>query len=146
MRLKFYELKLEKKEMNEQIQQEILKYLQAFEVGVEQAGTFTAEQVPLVVQEFIRWQIWGNLLEVLYFGLSLFICYKLFLKLKKDLLEFVVKNKYTSGAEVLYIPLTIVALIFAIFFFCALSSAAKALVAPRVVVIEKISELTKGVK
>ncbi len=132
--------------MNEQIQQEILKYLQAFQSGVEKAGTFTAEQAPLVVQEFIQWQIWGNLLEVLYFGLGLFICYKLFLKLKKDLLEFVVKNKYSSGAEVLYVPLTIVALIFAMFFFYALSSAAKALVAPRVVVIEKISELTKGVK
>ena len=35
--------------MNEQIQQEILKYLQAFSAGIEKAGTFTAEQAPRIV-------------------------------------------------------------------------------------------------
>jgi hypothetical protein len=49
-------------EVNEEVKSRMLEYLQQFESGVKSAAEFSAEQAPLVVQEFLAWEFWGAVL------------------------------------------------------------------------------------
>ncbi len=125
--------------MNEQIKQEILKYLQTFAGAVEKSANFSAEQAPLVVQEFIRWEIFGGLFVFVVCSVIVFFILKTgirIIKLQGD----------DNEAKMFFAFVTLVIGIFPLLMgLCNLSSNLKALVAPRVVIIEKISELTKGI-
>lgn len=130
--------------MNEQMQQEILKYLQTFQSGVEKAGTFTAEQAPLVIQEFIRWEIFGNL----FIGIILSLFGYYFVKLYVRLYKQNEKKSYDERNDDIGL-MGVFGGIFILTIFtgviCVFSHTLKAIVAPRIVIIEKISELTNGV-
>lgn len=124
--------------MNEQIQQEILKYLQAFSAGIEKAGAFTAEQAPLVVQEFLSWQVWGNLIFISLVNVIFsFYCYlvsKVFTSENFNCEH----DKHCAKIVLFFVSISF----YTLATLDAYKDAGKALIAPRVVVIEKISELT----
>jgi hypothetical protein len=123
-------------EINEEIKTKMVEYLQTFEAGVKKAGEFSAEQAPLVVQEFLAWEIARNGLFAVVLGAALFgvlaVAYRL--QSKTDDLELKFLIWLCSS-----VPLVAFAIGFGI---CA-ENAGKAYLAPRIVVLEKISELVK---
>lgn len=67
--------------MNEELQRKLIEYLSKIEGGIERAVDFSAEQVPLVIQELIQWTIvehtiyaatWGCL--AMFFVMLLGLC------------------------------------------------------------------------
>lgn len=123
-------------EINEEIKQKMVEYLQTFEAGVKKAGEFSAEQAPLVVQEFLAWEFWGNAIPavlVLLIMLTALVSTAVIWK-KSDDIDWRMGSGLITGLSVLFltIPFSITA-----------SQACKVAIAPRIVVLEKISELVK---
>lgn len=48
--------------MNPETQQALNQFLQQALAGLQQAGQFTLEQAPLVVQEYLAWMFWSSVL------------------------------------------------------------------------------------
>jgi len=124
-------------EINEEIKQKMIQYLQSFEAGIKKAGDFSAEQAPLVVQEYLAWEFWSHfagavvcLVTVLTIAVVL---WKIFKSTKPfDELRF---------AGCLIGGMCSVGLIIGLMVnsYCA----GKVAVAPRIVVLEKIATLVK---
>ncbi len=114
----------------------------------QKTGDFAAEQTPLFIQEYVSWIFWSNLVTVLIFVVIL-------LTLGILSVVFIIKenNKATKAwdgsfdmavAIISTIAFTIcLAGPFPAFGFPALKESIKAKVAPRVIIVEKISELVK---
>lgn len=123
-------------EINEEIKQKMVEYLQTFEAGVKKAGEFSAEQAPLVVQEFLAWEFWGNAIPavvVLVLMLTAMIVTAVIWK-KSDDIDWRMGSGLVTGLGVLFLTIP----------FCiTASNACKVAVAPRIVVLEKISELVR---
>jgi hypothetical protein len=124
-------------QVSEEVQAKMLQYLQQFEAGVKSAADFSAEQAPLVVQEFLAWEFWSNFIGGLSCAFAMivvligaFIVYK---KAEEGSAERIVATVLTFAFSILLlIPTSI-----------HLSRALKIKVAPRVVVLEEISKLVK---
>jgi len=122
-------------EINEEIKQKMVEYLQTFEAGVKKAGEFSAEQAPLVVQEFLRWEIVCNG----FFGVVMGV---LLLAVFATAIRYHFKVDGEEKAFVwIFAAIPLVA--FGIAFGTCFERAGKAWIAPRIVVLEKISTLVK---
>ena len=114
---------------------------------LNKTGDFAAEQTPLFIKEFIAWQIWSNLtsflLGVIFFTSFLIIgikCLKNSLIDNKDWSEF----RLTIPFGVVSGIVSAFSLLFLVFEgFGNLQNAIKAMVSPRVVIVEKAAELIK---
>lgn len=107
--------------------------------GIKQAGDFVLEQAPMVVQEFIRWEIISNAIGgiLLIVGTSL-LTYLVIRKIEKGIKD----NEIEEEIRVFYLFILLV--LFPIFLGIEMSmDSVKAYVAPRVVVLEKFSNLLK---
>ena len=122
-------------EVNEEVQQKMLEYLQTFEQGIKKAGEFSAEQAPLVVQEFLQWVIVSNVVLGILAGglllLSVSIAIRYHWKLEGEDKAF------------LWLFAAVPIIAFGIAFVTCGERAGKAWIAPRIVVLEKISTLVK---
>jgi hypothetical protein len=124
-------------EINEEIKQKMVEYLQSFEAGMKKAGEFSAEQAPLVVQEFLAWEFWSafaaflicSIIAVATIGTCIW-----WWRSSKEETEF--------KALICLIPV-LLCLFLQIPIWTSAYSAGKVAVAPRIVVLEKISELVK---
>ena len=120
---------------NEEIKAAIVEYLKTFENGLKKAGDFSMEQVPLVIQEFLAWQFWGNVTACCSFCLAILITaviHKYVGKRIRSGSEAMVLNHLLCGfVVVITIPGIIISFV----------AALKVTVAPRLVILEKISEL-----
>lgn len=127
--------------MNEEIQQRITKYLDAIESQASSAGDFVVEQTPLLAQEYLAWEFWSSVINsvaLLPVGVALAICcilgFRAFWKCEN--------REQHPEVVILIVPLLLS-------FACFLQSvdlgrrAVKVSVAPRVVLLEKVSELVK---
>lgn len=122
-------------EINEEIKQKMVQYLQSFEAGLKQAGEFSAEQAPLVVQEFLAWEFWYHAAMSVCFGIALGIVMKLVTDWWPKLDQF---DRIGFGM------VTAIAILgFSVGTVTSAFGAAKVAIAPRIVVLEKISELVK---
>lgn len=122
---------------------------------VNKTGKFAAEQTPLFIQDYIRWQIWGNFVSfffwngILILGLILGFKYIKRENNKKDIngKDIAWKDFSTEILKVI-ISFSIAFICFCRFVFLNgfgdLNAGIKALVAPRVVIVEKIAELIKS--
>jgi hypothetical protein len=120
-------------EINDEVKAKMLEYLQQLEAGVKSAADFSAEQAPLVVQEFLLWILISNAVAASFLG-SLVLA---------TLILSVVMYRRSDSEERFFIwlfaaiPLTV----FSAGCCASLHEAGKAYIAPRVVVLEKISSL-----
>lgn len=122
--------------MNDELKTKMLEYLQQFENQIKEAGEFAKSEVPLVVQEYLQWQILSNLATAL-----MFIAGAIFIQIFFGrLIERLVQEEEKTPARIF---LGAVVLMLFIFAMPPAHSAAKAHVAPRVVILEKIGELVK---
>lgn len=122
-------------EMNEEVKQKMIEYLQSFEAGIKKAGEFSAEQAPLVVQEFLQWEIIRNGV----FG----VCFAFLL-----LASIATAVRYhfkAEGEEKAFVWLfaAIPLIAFGVSLGACTERAGKAFFAPRIVVLEKISTLVQ---
>ena len=127
--------------MNDELQERLSRYLDALEASATNAGQFVAEQTPLVAQEYLAWCFYGALIIAvaslaggsLVIGLTLFAF-----------------RKQTKGKDIIdcpelvlgVIPLLLSALLIAISVDLA-AAALKVAVVPRVVLLEKVAELSR---
>jgi hypothetical protein len=123
-------------EINEEIKTKMVEYLQTFEAGVKKAGEFSAEQAPLVVQEFLAWEITRNGLFAMVLAPLLLITV---------IIAFRIHAKAQDADEKMFVWLfaAIPLVMFGVGFGACAERAGKAYIAPRIVVLEKISELVK---
>ncbi len=124
-------------EINEEIKQKMVEYLQTFEAGVKKAGEFSAEQAPLVVQEFLRWEFWSHFVGAIACAVALVVIpvviWKIFSKTKPyDDLRFVGTLFGGVAGIVLLVGLLVNS-------YCA----GKVAVAPRIVVLQEVARLVK---
>lgn len=123
--------------MDAELQKRMLEYLDTLEGTVKAGADFAADQVPLLAQEWLAWCFWSSVLGA---AASIVVCLILgftcwMLGRVKDPNEgHVVAFIICCGlAVLLFIPAAA----------CTVQ-AVKVKVAPRVVLLEKISELAKG--
>lgn len=119
------------------IQHRLTKYMDELEKALSTSAEFAAKEAPLVVQEFLEWEFWssvmaatGCLLFVIAFLVSVYRNRKFF----ADNFEL---------APLLVIP-GIVVILAAVCVCERTARAAKVSIAPRLVLLEKVSELAHG--
>ena len=124
--------------MNEELQNRLTAYLDTIEESAATASEFAAEQMPLLVQEYLTWIWWSSLI----FGLPCLLG-----AIAAAVLFFVgaIKEGRAGGRATWGFPCAMISLL-AFIPLCAgvCASAAtfvKVSVAPRVVLLEKVTEL-----
>ena len=127
--------------MNEEIQQRITKYLDAIEASAQGAGDFVSEQAPMVAQEYLAWVFWSSALGavgLMVAGVTGLVFSVLFLK------QFLKNKEFIEHPEAMLtaIPIIIAGLAVGVGLQNA-GTALKVSVAPRVVLLEKVSELSR---
>lgn len=122
-------------EINEEIKTKMVEYLQTFEAGVRKAGEFSAEQAPLVVQEFLAWEITRNGSFAILLAVLLLVC----------LSVSVCTHRRLEGEDraFLWLFAAVPLIAFSVAMVSCAERAGKAYLAPRIVVLEKISELVQ---
>lgn len=130
--------------MNEELEKRLEKYLETLESTITQASDFAIEQTPLVVQEYLSWIFWSNIflfaLNIIIIIFCIFLMFKLRFVMAKNM-----DTDIAVGFQILCFIMSSVGIILG-FIFSAVSLyyAIKVAVAPRVVLLEKISELING--
>lgn len=133
----------------------------------EKAGNFAAEQTPLLVQEYLQWLFWQSAIKATVFGILWLVMiiivaliWKYINRLEKEALEEYNKS-YTEWKEggspspfdkdnYLFargMSTIIIGMLSVIPLFNSIDcgmDAAKVKIAPRVIIVEKIADLTKG--
>ena len=121
--------------MNEEFQSKALDYLERLEGAVENGGMFVAEQAPFVVQEYLAWVFYSNLL-----GMFVFIVLSVL-----GVVASVRVTKATWDESLGMHPVCTFAWIGVVVLSCMAFVSAYSLlqvvVAPRVVLLEKLSTL-----
>lgn len=128
--------------MEAELATRLLKYLDALESGLKSGGDFVKDQAPLVCQEWLNWNFTENLILSIL-GVASIVTILLVVRCVWSL----TKGKNTDEAV---IGMTLTVLLGAASLIgisswtatCALG-AVKVYVAPRVVLLEKIQEMTK---
>ena len=123
--------------MNEELQQRLKKYMDFIESSVKETGDFVIEQSPLVIQEFLSWYFYSHLFFLIVsvvFGL-IFI----------SIAFYALKGPIINDNDDVDIIATIAVCIFSIISILSILynsyNLIKVTVAPRLVILEKISEL-----
>jgi len=115
----------------------MVEYLQTFEDGVKKAGEFSAEQAPLVVQEFLAWEFWSHSVGAVVCGAAIIAIALVIRKIWSVTASF---DELRFGGT-LFGGMACVGLAVGV---CVNSyCAGKVAVAPRIVVLEKIATLVK---
>lgn len=118
--------------MNEELQQALTQFLTASLNAVEKGATIAGEQIPLILQEIVQWQVCRSIVGVI--GLLLLIAVMLYF-----CRFFYVKNEpktHYSEAGVISFFLGVGALACVVPLGVVLFDLTKALVAPSLVIIE----------
>lgn len=120
---------------NEEIKTAVVEYLKTFESGLKKAGEFSMEQAPLVVQEFLAWEFWGSVAVAVMCCLAIIVVgflHKAGCEISDPSSETRVAVHVLSG----FVWFILVGGLISEFI-----DALKVSVAPRLVILEKISEL-----
>lgn len=122
--------------MNEELQKAIVDIAKGLQRAGEGAGQFAMDQAPLLAQEFIRWQVVGGLM----LGV---VCGVLAAWALRCLYRFIWRNEDLDISDKVMPTIFIMPAVLVLAMMCSrgIADATKALVAPRVVLIEKAAEL-----
>jgi hypothetical protein len=107
---------------------------------IEQASNVTNwanAEVPLFIQEFLIWNFYSGLINIVGISILLVITFGLYIKFKKYLVE-----SFKNGE-----PLMVLSLVFILFLvvclFCGVKDCVQIKVAPKVYLVEKAAEMIK---
>lgn len=132
--------------MNEETKTILNQFLASLMEGLDKAGAFVTEQLPLVLQEYITWGIVKGVI-VLMVGIAAMFSWRkwIYAPAKIRLAELRRRDSLDAMDVNMWIGISgVVALtVLAVGIFCGLLPAAKAIFAPRVYLIEELSKLVK---
>ena len=129
--------------MSEELQKRMMDYLDSLESTVQQGSGFLVEQAPLVCQEYVDWVFWSGVLlavpcaacAILLFAFAAWAARK------------AIKSKEADSQWWLAMALLVLfGLTIGVPSVLGVGDAVKASVAPRVVVLEKLAELSRAVR
>ena len=125
--------------MNEELKARMLKYLDTLE-SVTKAGADTAaEQLPELAQQFVMWKLWSSLACVVSCSAMLFLLWRLAVK------HCIPRAMKTSDPEfVMFIgslPFLVVSVPACVGLCSCMMTFIKALVAPKLLVLEELAKL-----
>lgn len=152
--------------MGDQLQDRFLKYLDHVEKAAGKVGEFAETEIPLTIQEWLRWNFYESLLySITFFIVALLLiilgqwCIRVSNRWYLEYVAININNKKVSPEELTArqagdcLPITMLGLFLLVstvfplvHCFWNAKDCIKAATAPRVVVVEKIAELTKGKK
>lgn len=127
-------------DFNEEINSRITGYLDAIQSSVDSAGKFTVDQMPIVAQEYLSWTMYESVIWM--FASAIFIaatigCVRLFWWMSRD--------ADSVGKPLVRGIATVVGMLFSFLFLSMFLSSVieivKVQIAPRIVLIEKLSDL-----
>lgn len=116
------------------------------EGAAETGGEFVAEQAPLVIQEYLVWYFWSNVLEACAGMALIILAVVIAVVCWRNFKAWFVCNKYGWVEPWIAVPVIVCAVmcVFGALPIClGIHDAVKVSVAPRVVLIEKAAELAK---
>ena len=124
--------------MNEKIENNIEQILNYLQEGVETAGSFVVEQTPLLIQEILTYNLifhgilvgFGILIAVTLISITLYVLPKLDRNNVDQVMTFIIGNLLGWGASIALI-------------FCNVFAAIKIYFAPRLYLLEYVSDLIK---
>jgi hypothetical protein len=128
--------------MNEELQRRISSYLDAIETYAQGAGEFATEQAPLVAQEYLSWMFWSSLLTIAACALVITVC----TCIMYSAVRYIVRSKdsWDDHPQALFLVFPIMFIFFsAVHAVDNIHVAVKVKVAPRVVLLEKVVELSR---
>jgi len=144
--------------MGEDLQQRFVKYLDHVEKAAGKVGEFAETEIPLTIQEWLRWNFYESLLYVILFSIlglvGAYIGRKVYINLFTLIKLINEQRRESPNDEDVVIGFNIAGAILSLGLiaisipncFWNIRDCIKISTAPRVVVIEKIAELTKGKK
>lgn len=135
-------------EVNKEIQELIVSYTSKVEGAVQNMSDFASDQIPLVIQEYLLWHFYSNLvfmtfllsLSLLFIGVGL-NCQRLAKNVNKreDITSYAIKQ-FEKEYMILGTLSIMLASVFFFLSFVPLESMVKVKVAPRVVLIDWLKE------
>jgi hypothetical protein len=111
---------------------------------IDQASNVTNwanAEVPLFIQEFLIWNFYSGIINIVGILLSLVIIFGLYIKFKKYLVE-----SFNNGDPLMVITLVFIipiAISLVVVLFCDVKDVIQIKVAPKVYLVEKAAELIK---
>lgn len=129
-------------ERDEKLRESLSDVLQWVQLSAEQSKDFVIEQAPLVAQEFVAWTFWESVITAVAALLSAVLsawCCLLCVRKCNDERDAFGGPEWTMGS--MLCACTTIGL--CVLFLCSSLTAVKAKVAPRVLIIEKVSTLVK---
>lgn len=120
---------------NEDIKLAIVEYLKTFESGLKKAVDFSMEQVPLVIQEFLAWEFWGSM------AIAISCCFAIAIVFPLHKAGCKISDPSSEGRVLTHIFSVFAWIILSVAAITEFVNALKVTVAPRLVILEKISEL-----
>jgi hypothetical protein len=129
--------------MNEEIKNRIDGYLDAIQSSAQQAGEIIAEQTPLVAQEFLAWYFWDSvtfaIIALIVFSFTSIATY---VGLQKSLEAIDSDSEMADLVPLMIFPVMLLILSGG-FALENIRCAMKVSVAPRVVLLEEVSKLSR---
>ena len=128
--------------MNTQIEQEIVSVIQAAKAGGNDLQTFVQNQAPDLINQIIRWTIFDCFLGVIVGTALVWAGYKIFSITNRKFRD----DEWRDSTAYFPIGICVAAMCgFGFFQFCeSCSTLTKALMAPKLLVVEKIGDLWKN--
>lgn len=123
--------------MNEKLEERLMSYLDSIAKQAETTSDFLGDQVPLVVQEYIQFHFYGNLISVVFFTLMIMlfsVTFFLCRRKENDSDPFPFMGKAISFFLILGSILGV---------FEGITELVKNVTAPRIVVLEKVADLVR---
>ncbi len=129
--------------MNEELQKNVSEILEFLKKGADSASSFAAEQAPLFVTEYLNWYFYSHIFFVIVF--AIIMC--LLIMFGRKAYKMWEDDGFKDGPIILpVVAFPIIAFGMFICSLCDTYECIKVSVAPRVVLLEKVIELSKSVK
>lgn len=135
--------------MDEQLKTKLMTYLDGLEKAAQKVGDVAATEVPATVQEWLQWRMWESFLSCGVWLVAAVLSAALLYSLVKWAKSIIKKDPELPDPIIVF-PVVASVLASVLFLHSIYWSASsfrdgiKCVVAPRVVILEKIVELTKS--
>lgn len=132
--------------LNPELQAKLVTYLEGLEKGAAKVGEFAEREIPETVREWLLWMAIENFayaaIMIVVAGLC-FIAMRKIIKIHGGLSGIGPQND-TPLPAIFVVALPVIAVVLMVAAVPHLMMGVKVLVAPRVVIVEKVAELTRG--
>jgi hypothetical protein len=129
--------------MNEKLQEQLTAIVDQLQVAIQTTVDFTAEQLPILLQEILRWGLAKNIILLVISSTLLLLSIHLIKIFSRIYREGKKKNSYSDDGAITLIFSSILAVVSTLFIVGNILTIAKILLAPRLYLLEYASSLLK---